>query len=390
MKKLLLNIFLLSFTSLILWAEGSNNQKRFVGGNLKDKTTSVKEASEAEVVDLSKAAVEFSINYKDIMGDDRELSALAVAGIIAIPQSYIEEAPDSEKKLLSEKFLQVYKIFDDNTVKITVLNKISSCSLNGSAFTSTLNDFIKNENPASYDMALVKTIIQTIGNIGDADSFGILFEAIPKKDWELLRGDLEKSFKMLLSDNQNLTLELISKGNPLELRTIFDLIAKNDESSKKFSAEIAENVLLRSIYIIDNSSSAGEDLPVLQQEALALLKNLQWTRASNTAVKYFEQAATEYKNGVIKEEDFCSIITSIPIVSPIASIQPLSSYLVSLNQLMEDKSYTPAENVVLSLIYALGSVGDKNAFDALLGVTYYEYSNTVIAAARDALAKLKW
>lgn len=390
MKKLLLNIFLLSFTSLILWAEGSNNQKRFVGGNLKDKTTSVKEASEAEVVDLSKAAVEFSINYKDIMGDDRELSALAVAGIIAIPQSYIEEAPDSEKKLLSEKFLQVYKIFDDNTVKITVLNKISSCSLNGRAFTSTLNDFIKNENPASYDMALVKTIIQTIGNIGDADSFGILFEAIPKKDWELLRGDLEKSFKMLLSDNQNLTLELISKGNPLELRTIFDLIAKNDENSKNFSAEIAENVLLRSIYIIDNSSSAGEDLPVLQQEALALLKNLQWTRASNTAVKYFEQAASEYKNGVIKEEDFCSIITSIPIVSPIASIQPLSSYLVSLNQLMEDKSYTPAENVVLSLISALGSVGDKNAFDALLGVTYYEYSNTVIAAARDALAKLKW
>lgn len=390
MKKLLLNVFLLSFTSLILWAEGSNNQKRFVGGNLKDKTTSVKEASEAEVVDLSKAAVEFSINYKDIMGDDRELSALAVAGIIAIPQSYIEEAPDSEKKLLSEKFLQVYKIFDDNTVKITVLNKISSCSLNGSAFTSTLNDFIKNENPASYDMALVKTIIQTLGNIGDADSFGILFEAIPKKDWELLRGDLEKSFKMLLSDNQNLTLDLISKGNPLELRTIFDLIAKNDENSKNFSAEIAENVLLRSIYIIDNSSSAGEDLPVLQQEALALLKNLQWTRASNTAVKYFEQAAREYKNGVIKEEDFCSIITSIPIVSPIASIQPLSSYLVSLNQLMEDKSYTPAENVVLSLISALGSVGDKNAFDALLGVTYYEYSNTVIAAARDALAKLKW
>ena len=57
---------------------------------------------------------------------------------------------------------------------------------------------------------------------------------------------------------------------------------------------------------------------------------------------------------------------------------------------MEDKSFSPAESVVLAIISALGTVGDKNAFDALLGVTYYEYSDSVIAAARDALAKLKW
>ena len=49
-----------------------------------------------------------------------------------------------------------------------------------------------------------------------------------------------------------------------------------------------------------------------------------------------------------------------------------------------------SENLVLAIIKSLGAIGDKNAFDALLGVTYFEYSDSVIAAARDALAKLKW
>ena len=383
-------IFLLFFIPAVIFATGSKNQKRFVGGNLQDKTTSVKEASDSEVVDLAKAAIEFSINYKDIMGNDRDFAALAVAGVIALPQAFIENASDSEKNLISEKFLSLYRIFEDNTVRIAVLNKISACALKSGEIIEELNSFVKNENPSSVDMALVKCIIQTLGTIGNSDSCGILFSAIPQKKWEAFKGDLEKSFKILLSDNERLSLDLISHGNAQEIRTIFNLVAKNEENSKNFIAEIAENVLLRSIYIVENSSSAGEDLLNLQQEAFGLLKSLNWTRASNTAVQYFEQARKEFDKGLIKEDDFCSVIVSLPVVSPIGSIQPLSSYLVSINKCMEDKSFSPAESVVLAIISALGTVGDKNAFDALLGVTYYEYSDSVIAAARDALAKLKW
>lgn len=383
-------IFLLAVFPALVFAKGSKNQRRFVGGNIQDKIASVNEASEAEVTDLAKAAMEFSINYKELMGDDPDLASLAVAGVTAIPQSYIEGASESERKILSDKFLNIFNIFEDNSVKISVLNKISSSDLDGKNFTSTLNDFIRNGNPASSDMALVKNVIQTLGNIGDEESFKVLFKAIPDQKWELVRGDLELAFRQLLSESELLTLDLIGRGNALEIRTIFDIVAKSEGATKNFTAEIAENVLLRSIYIMGNSSSAGEDLPVLQQEALELLKDLQWTRASSTAVQYFAQAVSEFNNGQITEEAFCTVIKSLPVVSPIGSIQPLSSYLASLNKQMEEKTAAPAENVVLALISALASVGDKNAFDALLGVTYYEYPDKVIAAARDALAKLKW
>ncbi|MDE6774155.1 MAG: hypothetical protein K2J14_05960, partial [Treponemataceae bacterium] len=69
--------------------------------------------------------------------------------------------------------------------------------------------------------------------------------------------------------------------------------------------------------------------------------------------------------------------------------QALSAYLADLNRHAESNDM-PAKPVVLAVISALGALGDKAAFDNLLYVTYLPYPQDVIAAARSALAKLKW
>ena len=69
--------------------------------------------------------------------------------------------------------------------------------------------------------------------------------------------------------------------------------------------------------------------------------------------------------------------------------QVLSSYLDFLNKSMESDN-APVEAVVLSVIHALGGLGDKTAFDYLLYVTYLDYPQEVTDAARTALAQLKW
>ena len=69
--------------------------------------------------------------------------------------------------------------------------------------------------------------------------------------------------------------------------------------------------------------------------------------------------------------------------------QTLSNYLADLNRNAEQSMY-PAKPVVLAVIKGLGVLGDKAAFDNLLYVTYLTYPQDVIAAAREALAKLKW
>lgn len=389
MKKSFFILTVLFFTSY-LFSMGSKNQRNFVKGNLIDKTEAVKAASEVEIVDLAKAAIEFSLNYKEILGDDSELSALAISGITALPVEYIESSNMTEKNLISEKLIGLYSVFEDENVKIAVLNKISSFKFSVENFIPVLNDFVKNSSVNEENVVLLKSVVNTLGSIGNNQSFIIMLGALSEKKWEPLFENLEKSLCMLAEPLEKEILDILRRGNVKDCRRLFDLIVKKSENSQIFKAEIAENVLLRTIYIYENSNSTGEDLISLQLECFDFLKKLKWTRASNTIVSYLKTARSEYDQKLLEEDKFCEIITGVSDVAPIGAIQPLVTYLIFLNSKMEEKSSDVSENLVLAIIKSLGAIGDKNAFDALLGVTYFEYSDSVIAAARDALAKLKW
>lgn len=389
MKKSFFILTVLFFTSY-LFSMGSKNQRNFVKGNIIDKTEAVKAASEVEIVDLAKAAIEFSLNYKEILGDDSDLSALAISGITALPVEYIENSNMTEKNLISEKLIGLYSVFEDENVKIAVLNKISSFKFSVENFIPLLNDFVKNSSVNEENVVLLKSVVNTLGSIGNNQSFIIMLGALSEKKWEPLFENLEKSLCMLAEPLEKEILDILRRGNIKDCRRLFDLIVKKSENSQIFKAEIAENVLLRTIYIYENSNSTGEDLISLQLECFDFLKKLKWTRASNTIVSYLKTARSEYDQKLLEEDKFCEIITGVSDVAPIGAIQPLATYLIFLNSKMEEKSSDVSENLVLAIIKSLGAIGDKNAFDALLGVTYFEYSDSVIAAARDALAKLKW
>lgn len=389
MKKSFFILTVLFFTSY-LFSMGSKNQRNFVKGNIIDKTEAVKAASEVEIVDLAKAAIEFSLNYKEILGDDSDLSALAISGITALPVEYIENSNMTEKNLISEKLIGLYSVFEDENVKIAVLNKISSFKFSVENFIPLLNDFVKNSSVNEENLVLLKSVVNTLGSIGNNQSFIIMLGALSEKKWEPLFENLEKSLWMLAEPLEKEILDILRRGNVKDCRRLFDLIVKKSENSQIFKAEIAENVLLRTIYIYENSNSTDEDLISLQLESFDFLKKLKWTRASNTIVSYLKTARSEYDQKLLEEDKFCEIITGVSDVAPIGAIQPLATYLIFLNSKMEEKSSDVSENLVLAIIKSLGAIGDKNAFDALLGVTYFEYSDSVIAAARDALAKLKW
>lgn len=389
MKKSFFILTVLFFTSY-LFSMGSKNQRNFVKGSIIDKTEAVKAASEVEIVDLAKAAIEFSLNYKEILGDDSDLSALAISGITALPVEYIENSNMTEKNLISEKLIGLYSVFEDENVKIAVLNKISSFKFSVENFIPVLNDFVKNSSVNEENVVLLKSVVNTLGSIGNNQSFIIMLGALSEKKWEPLFENLEKSLCMLAEPLEKEILDILRRGNVKDCRRLFDLIVKKSENSQIFKAEIAENVLLRTIYIYENSNSTGEDLISLQLESFDFLKKLKWTRASNTIVSYLKTARSEYDQKLLEEDKFCEIITGVSDVAPIGAIQPLATYLIFLNSKMEEKSSDVSENLVLAIIKSLGAIGDKNAFDALLGVTYFEYSDSVIAAARDALAKLKW
>jgi hypothetical protein len=55
-----------------------------------------------------------------------------------------------------------------------------------------------------------------------------------------------------------------------------------------------------------------------------------------------------------------------------------------------EKSRIYDESLILAVIKAIGTIGDKSAFDQLLYVSYLSYPEHIQAAAKEALSHLKW
>lgn len=389
MKKVLFVLCLFAATGNV-FAVGSNNQKRFVKGTVADKTEAVRSASDKEILDLAKAAIEFSVNYKDLLGEDPELAELVISGIECLPYEYLENASTAEKTSIANRLLTVYGLFSEANVRSVVLEKFTNSPLPVENIVTQLNVYVKSVDPAAADPELIKQVVSTLEKIGNSDSFEILFRVRSESRWEPFYAEIENAIAILAKQSEQKILELISAGNVKDCMQMLNLIAKNSQTEQILSAQIAENVLSRTIYIYENTTKLSEDLIPLQIDSFNLLAKNNWTRASATAVRYLKNAETEYTQKVLPENEYCKIIVSVIKIAPIGAIQPLSSMLVALNRQKEANQQEPSEAVMLSIINSLGEAGDKNAFDALLSVTYFEYPDSVVAAARNALAKLKW
>ncbi len=123
--------------------------------------------------------------------------------------------------------------------------------------------------------------------------------------------------------------------------------------------------------------------------SVSLAADCRWTRCARDIAGFFPVASKSYGWGVLGTDEFCSLIRDMAQVSCPDTGRYLSQYLDSLNKGMES-GLVPEEAVVLSVIKALGGLGDKAAFDYLLYATYLNYPRDVTDEARLALAKLKW
>lgn len=382
-------------SAFLCFSEGTENQKRFISGNLQDKTQSVRSSSGSEAVLLANLALGFAIENKEILGDDRELDALALSGILAIPSDFMAKASDSEKKKLSDDFYTIYNMFSDENVKISILRRLSVFRFPDGRFPSLLNEYLKTAEIKKQNDSLAEEVIKALSSIGNSDSFVILYLLCDDPAWADYRENIKDSVAKLMENSIPQAISIVQSGTEKDCRQILSLALKNEKFSSKITAEIAENVLSRAIYIYENSLSKGSDLAGIQFEAFKVLVDLKWTRSSAAAMRFYRTAKKEFEEGFFPESDLVWTIENLSEVDPMGSVEAFCSYLSECNSLMErsisdPEVKKPEDKVVLALISALGAIGDKNAFDTLLAVTYYSYPDNIISKARDALASLKW
>ena len=365
---------------------------QFVKGAIADKTAAVRESWGEDAAFLSKQAIDFALEHKALLGDDRDLDALALAGVLALPADSVASLDYVSRQALSEKLVKLFSLFSSDTVRIAIINKIASLrdSLPMEPCIVLLNDYLANAAPSAGENGVVKAAVRTLGEIGDSRSFSVLFACRRRQKWPEYGKDIDDAIAVLADKSLPQVIDIIREGNvKSDIRPLFDALIKNEKISPVFKSEIAENVLSETIYIANNASSITRETVGLQVDALDVIVQNKWTRSAPAVLSFFDLAEREYQAGVMIDGEFVKAINAVAEIAPVDASSRLASYLAALNRQTESGAKV-SETIALAVIGALGRIGNKSSFDTLLYVTYVSYPESVIAAARDALARLKW
>lgn len=389
MKKIIL---ILIFFNLALNIFSQSAKIKFLKGNISEKTEAVKEAIGSDSWWICENALDFVLENKEIIGDDRELDALAVATVYSINNDYVTNLSDKQKFVLMNKFIDLFNKYNKSpVVQTSVISKVISQKdiLNHNNFTAVLNSYISKNNINQIDSTVAKSIFSAFETIGNNETFLILYTLRDNEKYKNYSKNIENALVALIPISMNEVLNIIHQKDIAKITSIFNLVKNNSKISTNSVCEIAENVLNESILLSEDSSKITDDYIRLQLDALEILSKNNWTRASSIALSYFETAKRLYSENRLKNSDMQLVISSLSNIAPVNAVLPLSKYLEELNSKKEQNEEISSD-VVLTVIQTLGAIGDKSAFDSLLAVTYLDYPESVLTAARDALSGLKW
>lgn len=359
---------------------------QFIKGDISDKTAAVKRAGDDPV--LTKKALDFVLENAEVLQkNDRDLAGLAVAALLSFPVEEYKSAPQG----VIESFKKVFYSLDDVNVRISVFDKISAFYKirNYSGSVDFVNEYLSNciSSKTPCDDT-VKKAVEVLGAIGNGASFTPLYSILKTNTWQEIHPQVESALAAIADKSLNEIIDVVVQAELVELKLLFRIYGKNEENSATLRCEIAEKMLNRSMILVGKFSFSN-DLAEFQLNCAKILSENKWTRAAELGKNYFGTAKTEYEKKIITETQFASAISYVESISSRGAVRIFSEYMDQMNKAQEAGN-SPSNAVALAIINALGSLGDKSAFDCLLYVTYLDYSEDVTAAARNALTRLKW
>lgn len=366
--------------------EVSDARRRFIKGSIADKTAAVRESSGSER-QLAESGLDFVIAYQPLLGGDRDLAALAVASALALPRTGDAEYATR----ITGKLVKVFQLFSDENVRIAVLDRMVplAAAARSTQAVGLMNDYLATSAHDAAEASPVQLAVLTaLGTVGDSASLSIVYALWRERRWEAHTAQLEETLVHLSEAHTTDAIGMAMRASLTEMEAYFDVLMRGAEKTQNFRAELAENVLSRTIHS-RSDSAGGTSLARLQISALHVIAEMKWMRASQLVIRYFALAREEYESGALSEPQFLDVIACVARLASPEAAAALESYLSELNGATAAGG-SLAKPVVLAVISALGELGDKAAFDTLLYVTYLSYPNEVVRAARDALARLKW
>ena len=223
-------------------------------------------------------------------------------------KSYIEDMPDYYILLISsisklgangsdgidKLLLQIYKDFDDYSVRLAVLDAFSRIKIQ----TDEIYDFVMEivtselEKEENVSVDILVSCLNALANINNPACCDLLF-SILKEDLTQEIIDADKNALYALMDGFYQTASyIVRSGSTEDKLLVLDLITSNPKNDKKSCAEIAEILLSESIIKDEEQEDFkfSQDIVKLQYDSFICLKDAKWTKSTKLVLEYFEIA----------------------------------------------------------------------------------------------------
>ncbi|EFW39465.1 hypothetical protein HMPREF9554_00022 [Treponema phagedenis F0421] len=389
-KRLTLLMYVFLQTQLLLFSQTDplvlSYQRNFLRANISTKIDILSDAvknSEKTMLPLFRTALDFTESAYSILLDDRQFLEMAVLTVTKLGELQDAESLDSIQRLLL--------LADYGALGIACITALSSAKKSNPEFTAFLISWYEKKLTESLtgkkiDPKLLEAAAATLGNLKDKKTFKPLFETVCSP----IDPSIITAAKKAVSDNLSLfftdILAEMEDKNLQKVYNAFSLVKGTPSTDAKKIGKIAEKALATGLKQKNIAPALSKKLI---NESLTVLQDLRWSGASPAVVHYFYTAQAEYKAGALSVSELIPVIRCMGAMGTTESVQALSIFLGMLNSETE-KTKTYDENLILTLIQALGELGNKDSFDYLLYVSYLNYPDSIKKAAREAIAQLKW
>jgi HEAT repeat protein len=392
-------LMLLTFAGLSVEAQDIllSYQRSFVRANLADKVSILEDAATDErapefIRALYEYALDFAINNADMLGDDPDMITVAVEAARGLGKNGNDAS--------AESLWNLFASYRDQLTRTEAMRSLGLLAGENTRVIDNINRFLTEqtrlylfsksfEEGTELDAAAVQASIETLGMLGSASSFAPLFEALNAGYPPVITGKAQEAIGSLRGNIKSQLLDIITDGLPSEKLSAFRLASERSGFSDTEQGELAEAALNAGLSAMPGSAEEETALSTLRYEAVPVLTRLQWAGASPVVIRHFYRVQADYQSGAAPQQRFLEAIGCLSAMGTPEAVQSLVLQLGSLNSHVErDGEYDEA--VALAVIRALGTIGDKDAFDYLLYISYLSYSEPVQTAAREALNQLRW
>ena len=361
-------------------------QRNFARVGISTKLDLLSEAASIPSINMTplyKDALDFVISSHSMLGEDKQIVDMAILAMQAA-------ATGGDASIL-EPVREVFNLFANVQVKAAAIGAIAAFSAPESEGAGFLKSWFETALDGSASGSYVNpeamcSCLTAFAAIGDSSVFPLVFRAATSSSSPIV---VEEAGKTLLSFNEGFAENIkaiVSEGDPAKTQAALDFAKRKTSLSSIELGEIAEAVFNSMLDVSGRGNLDAEPVLISSMQALTELK---WYQASQAVLQYFYRIQSGYPDDKTSAEKLIPVINCLGAMGTTEAAQALSIFLGLLNSETEQKGACNVE-LMLSIINALGDLGDKAAFDYLLYVDYLNYPEAVKKASRDAIARLKW